>query len=109
MELNNINMSDTDKRPQRTKKAAHRSVNDISASLNSKNVEEYIYNISTDPQHPAYCDIDALREHLSTSTVVLNEIRGDIGETILFNAALISDEDKALEMMQFMVEEQGNV
>jgi len=100
-------MSDNDTRPKRMKKFAHKSVNDISASLNPKNVEEYIYNISTDPQHPAYWDIDALREYLKTSTVALNEIRGDIGETILFNAALIQDEAKALEMMQFMVEEQG--
>lgn len=42
---------------------------------------------------------------MKNSTVAINEIRGDIGETILFNAALIKDQHKALEMMKFLIEE----
>lgn len=64
-------------------------------------------NVCTDSHHPDYCDIDLLREHLKANAINLNDIRGDIGETILFNAALIADEDKAREMMKFMVEEQS--
>ena len=41
--------------------------------------------------------------------MAINDIRGEIGETILFSAALIKDEDKALEMMRFMIEEKDLV
>ena len=101
-------MSDTDKRPKRQKVIKSKPVNDIAACLNAKNVEDYIYNIITDPQHPTYWDVSCLRDYLNTSSVNLRDIRGDNGETILFNAALISDEEKAMEMMKFFIEEQGN-
>ena len=102
-------MSEEEKRPRRSKNIKSKSVNDIAAWLNAKNVEDYIYNIITDPQHPTYCDVGCLRDYLNTSSVTLRDIRGDNGETILFNAALISDEEKALEMMRFFIEEQGKI
>ena len=39
----------------------------------------------TDPNHPNYCDIDSLRRYVETAGISLRDIRGDIGETVLFN------------------------
>ncbi|CAI2365296.1 unnamed protein product [Moneuplotes crassus] len=91
-------------RPQRKNKNMT-SLNELAAVLNEENIEDYIF--ARNPNNPPFDDVDVLRDYVNRTGTDLSELRGDIGETALFNCALIPDEDKALEMMKYMVEEQN--